>query len=83
MHEKLKEWNLEKWKSFKLHKTEMQMKFAIFKMQMKFLEIWNENGNFQRIWNEIAFEIHWKCHRDKVFDSNIKILHWWRHSKLV
>ena len=32
----------------------------------------NANVNLQRIWNEIAFDIHWKLHREKVFDSNEK-----------
>ena len=33
----------------------------------------NANVNLQRIWNEIAFEFHWKLHREKVFDSNEKV----------
>ena len=37
---------------------------------MKCCKIWNANVNLQRIWNEISFEIHWKLHREKVFDSN-------------
>ena len=32
----------------------------------------NANVNLQRFWNEIAFEIHWKLHREKFFDSDEK-----------
>ena len=32
----------------------------------------NSNVNLQRIWNEIEFEIHWKLHVEKFFDSNEK-----------
>ena len=41
-------------------------------MQMKCFKVWNANGDLQIIWNEFAFEIHWKLHREKVFDSNDK-----------
>ena len=44
--------------------------FANFNYKWKVAKFGNANVNLQRIWNEIAFEIHWKLHREKVFDSN-------------
>ena len=41
----------------------------------------NANGNLQRIWNEISFEIHWKLHRKKNLDSYEKGLHQQRDHK--
>ena len=53
-------------------KLKCKWNFAIVEMKMKCCKIRNSNRNLQRIWNEIAFEIHWKLHREKVFDSNEK-----------
>ena len=63
---------LEKWKAFKLHKMKLKWIFANFNYNWDVAKFGNENVDFQRIWNEIAFEIHWKLHREKVFDSNEK-----------
>ena len=46
--------------------------FANIKCKWNFAKFENVNVNFQRIWNEISFEIHWKLQREKVFDSNEK-----------
>ena len=46
--------------------------FANFNYKWNVAKFGNANVNLQRIWNEIAFEIHWKLHREKVFDSNEK-----------
>ena len=73
MHGSLREWNFEKWKAFKLHKMKLKWNFANFNYNWDFAKFGNANVNLQRIWNEIAFEIHWKLHREKVFDSNEKM----------
>ena len=44
--------------------------FANIKYNWEVAKFGNSNVNLQRIWNEIAFEIHWKMHREKVFESN-------------
>ena len=72
MHGNLKERNVEKWKSFKLHKMKLKWNFANFNYNWDVAKFGNANVNLQRIWNEIAFDIHWKLHREKVFDSNEK-----------
>ena len=70
MYGNLKEWNFEKWKAFKLHKMKLKWNFANFNYNWDVAKFGNANVNFHRIRNEIAFEIHWKLHREKVFDSN-------------
>ena len=72
MHGNLKEWNVEKWKAFKLHKMKRKWNFANFNYKWNVAKFGNANVNLQRIWNEIAFETHWKMQREKVFDSNEK-----------
>ena len=72
MHGTLKEWNFEKWKAFQLHKMKREWNFANFNYIWDVAKFWNANVNLQWIWNEIVFEIHWKLHREKVFDSNEK-----------
>ena len=72
MYRNLKEWKWEKWKAFKLHKMKRKWNFANFNYKWNFAKFENANVNLQRTWNEIAFEIHWKLHREKVFDSNEK-----------
>ena len=83
MHGTLKEWNVEKWKAFELHKMKRKWKFANLNYNWDVAKFGNKNGKLQRIWNEFAFEINWKFHREKVFDSNEKVLHWQRHLKRV
>ena len=72
MHGTFKEWNFEKLKAFKLHKMKRKWNFANFNYKWNVATFGNANVNLQRVWNEIAFEIHWKLHREKVFDSNEK-----------
>ena len=72
MYRTLKEWKWEKWKAFKLHKMKRKWNFANFNYKWNVAKFENANVNLQWIWNEIAFEIHWKLHREKVFDSNEK-----------
>ena len=72
MHGNWKERNVEKWKEFKLHKMKLKWNFANFNYNWDVAKFGNANVNLQRIWNEIEFEIHWKLHREKVFDSNEK-----------
>ena len=72
MYGTLKEWNLEKWKAFKLPKMKCKWNFASFNYKWNVAKFGNANVNLQRIWNEIAFEINLKLHREKVFDSNEK-----------
>ena len=72
MHGTWKEWNVENLKAFKLQKMKNKWNFANFNYNWKVAKFWNANVNLQRIWNEIAFEIHWKLHREKLFDSNEK-----------
>ena len=50
----------------------LKWNFANFNYKWNIANFGNANVNLQRIWNEIAFEIHWKLHREKVFDSNEK-----------
>jgi len=70
MHGNCKERNVEQWKAFKLHKMKLKWNFANFNYNWDVAKFGNANVNLHRIWNEIAFEIHWKLHREKVFDSN-------------
>ena len=72
MHVTLKEWNFENWKEFKLHKMKLKRNFANFNYSWDVAKFGNSNVNLQKIWNKIAFEIHWKLHQEKVFDSNEK-----------
>ena len=76
-HCNLYAWKLERmkcWKvkAFKLHKMKLKWSFASFNYNWDVAKFGNASVNLQRIWNEIAFEIHWKLHREKVFDSNEK-----------
>ena len=70
MRGNLKERSVEKWKAFKLHKMKLKWNFANVNYNWDVAKFGNANVNLRRIWNEIAFEIHWKLHREKVFDSN-------------
>ena len=47
--------------------------FASFNYNWDVAKFGNAIVNLQRIRNEIAFEIHWKLHREKVFESNEKL----------
>ena len=51
----------------------LKWNFANFNYNWDVTKFGNANVNLHRIWNEIAFEIHWKLHREKVFDSNEKV----------
>ena len=73
MHGNWKEGNVEKWKAFKLHKMKLKWNFANFNYNWEVAKFVNANVNLQRTWNEIAFEIHWKLHIEKVFESNEKV----------
>ena len=59
MHGTLKEWNLEKWKAFKLKKRKLKWNVVNLNYKWNVAKFENANGNLQRIWNEIAFEINW------------------------
>ena len=72
MHGNLKERNVEKWKAFELHKMKLKWNFTNVNYNWDVAKFGHANVNLQRIWNEIAFEIHSKLHREKVFDSNEK-----------
>ena len=72
MHETLKEWSLKKCKAFELQKMKLKWNVANFKCKWNVTKFQNANVNLRRIWNGIAFEIHWNLHREKVFDSNEK-----------
>ena len=70
MHATLKEWIWKSEKHLNCKKLKLKWNFANFKCKWNVAQFENANENLQRIWDEIAFEIHGKLHREKVFDSN-------------
>ena len=50
------------------------MKFCKCQLQLRCCKIWKCKCKFAKNLKWNAFEIHWKLHREKVFDSNEKKL---------